>query len=74
VVAVREACNFLGWPTPESHAELVEQRDNLLRALEDVQEQLQEANRELDAVYVLKSKNWSPAKKPGRPKRIEEVA
>jgi hypothetical protein len=72
VVAVREACNFLGWPTPESHAELQAALDAANRELEDTKQQLEEADKELGAVYVLKSRDWTPAKKPGRPKKIEE--
>src|SRR5690349_20195855 len=75
VPALREMCKFMGWPTPESHAELVEQRDNLLSSVADLQEQLQDAHCELDAIHVMRSRGWTPARKPGPKKqRSEEVA
>ena len=67
VVAVREMCRLLGWPTPEQHAEVVAERDTLERDLALAREQLAEADEELGAIHILKGKGYKPAKRPGRP-------
>lgn len=72
--AVREFMRCFGWATPEEHATLQRQTAELASRVVDLEDQLTEASRELDAVYILKSKNWSPAKKPGRPKKQESEA
>jgi hypothetical protein len=72
--AVRKAMRCLGWATPEEHGALQRQTAELASRVVELEEQLTEASRELDAVYILKSKNWSPAKKPGRPKKEHEAA
>ena len=43
------------------------ERDAVQKELEDVQAELAECNRELDAIHVLRGKGYQPEKRRGRP-------
>lgn len=73
VQAVEEMCKLLDWPTPHQHAALQRQTAELASRVVELEDQLTEATRELDAVYILKSKNWTPARKQGRPRKTTET-
>lgn len=66
VEAVRVMARKLDWKGPEDFAEVEREREQLERELEDVRAQLAEADRELSAVYSLKSRGWTTGAKPGR--------
>lgn len=53
VVAVRECVKTLGWPEPETHAELVAAHDALGAELEKANAENADLNRQLDAIDVL---------------------
>lgn len=68
VKSLREMIRFMKWPTPEDYQGLVDEAEGLQRKVVDLEAQLREVDRELDAVEVLKrAPKWSEAKRAGRP-------
>lgn len=74
VEAVEVMARTLGWVGPEDLADRDREVAALERELMDLREQLAEADKELGAVYSLKSKGWTPAAKPGRKPVQREAA
>lgn len=71
-VALREAVRARGWNTQEDYAALKSERDELERELKLAQDQLKDADRQLDAVAVLKRyPDWRQERKPGRPPKAK---
>lgn len=56
-----------GYPTREEHALVLAERDAIQKELEDVQAELRECNRELDAIATLRGRGYQPEKRRGRP-------
>lgn len=75
VVAVREMCKFLGWPTKEDHEETQRALEAALVQVQDLQEQLKALERFKDnAEYTLAVFGKKVQGKPGRPKKEESNA
>lgn len=48
--------------------------ERLERRVADLEAQLAEVDRELDAIHVLKARGYTPARKPGRPSASNKAA
>lgn len=66
-IAVREAARLLGYGSPEDVASLNERIEDLERELSLTKDQLEDADRRLEAVDLLESAGFRARKKPGRP-------
>lgn len=72
--AVREAMKVLGFPAPEEHDALSHQATRLSARVIELEAKLTEQQSYIDSIDVLASAGFRARKKPGRPKRDEEVA
>lgn len=70
VRAVRDLAAFLGFPVPEEHERLAGELEGAVRELAEARAELEELRREVDAIYVMKSRGWKPAGRPGRPPKL----
>jgi hypothetical protein len=59
-----------GFVDPDTHEKLLKAYAVLHEDIAKVKNDLAEANREIDAVHVLRSKGYTSARKPGRPPKI----
>ena len=67
---VKQTARELGMVDPTELEALVEEQ---ARTIEDLKEQLQEADRQLAAIDVLQSHGYTARRKPGRPKTKVEA-
>ena len=70
---VRDMARDLGWFSGEQYAGVVAELEQHERTIDDLRQQLAEADRQLDAIDVLESANYTARKKPGRPKTRQEA-
>lgn len=68
-LAVEEAARLLGFVSAGEHRALRLECDELRSRVEQLEVELVEKNRHLDAIDLLESKGFTARKKPGRPKR-----
>lgn len=69
VVAIREMAALVGLPSREELESVVGERDRLARELEECRAALDAAERLVEAVDVLESRDFRARKKPGRPRK-----
>lgn len=68
------ARNLLGMVSQAEYAELEAKLDKAESDLERAQAEVVEAQRYLDAIDILESKDFRSRRKPGPPKRVEATA
>lgn len=69
VVAVKDMAALIGLPRVEEFEAVVGERDRLARELEECRAALDSAERLVEAVDVLESRDFRARKKPGRPRK-----
>lgn len=71
---VEEAAEQLGWLSPEKHEEMCQNAVIDGERILELEEEIVEANRELDAINVIRSKGWKPQRKSGPKRKTPEEA
>lgn len=76
VVAVREMARVIGDPSREEHADALARIERLEQELEATKNALAEADRLVEAIDVIESRDFRARKKPGRPssRKNDEMA
>lgn len=69
VEAVEQCAQFIGYPSREEHAEALARVEALEAELESTKVALAEADRLVEAIDVIESRDFRARKKPGRPSR-----
>lgn len=69
VCAVKDMAALIGLPRVEEFEAVVGERDRLARELEECRAALDSAERLVEAVDVLESRDFRARKKPGRPRK-----
>jgi hypothetical protein len=72
VVAVEQMARLLGWPSPAEQHDLAEAKRSLEAELTRVREELAEADRVLQAIDTLESRDFRARRKPGRPRNKDK--
>lgn len=74
IVAVREACKVLGWPTQQDHANAIAELERALARVTELEVALDEADRFAESVkWTLGKFGEEVRNKPGRPKKKTET-
>ena len=69
VVAVREMAKLIGLPDAQEHEAAVARVEQLERDLDEARSALAEADRLIEAIDVIESRDFRARKKPGRPRK-----
>ena len=69
-VAVRQCMSLFGFPSPGEYEQAVAERDAIRAELEALKVETRQIRRELDAIDVLESADFTRRKKPGRPPKV----
>lgn len=72
IEAVEQCAQFIGYPTREEHAAAVDRVAVLEAELAQVRAALDEADRVIEAIDVIESRDFRARKKAGRPPRKNE--
>lgn len=70
---VEEMAAKLGWLSPDEAGELRAECDALGGQVLDLEDELARADAALDAIDVIESRDFRARKKPGRPKRRDDL-
>lgn len=68
--AVREAMSALGWPLPNEFRQVKAERDTEMSRNAQLEAEVTDLRRQLEAVHVLKQAGYQPSKKPGPKERV----
>lgn len=74
VVAVREMARLIGFVSGEEHAQVLERAAELAERVLGLEEEIAQADAALEAIDVMESRGFTARRKPGRPRKAEEVA
>jgi hypothetical protein len=74
VVAVEEMARMVGWVPQRERKQVEAERDEALERVAELEAELEDAHRNLDAVDQLVSAGYVSRKKPGRPRKEEVEA
>lgn len=74
VEAVEQCAQFIGYPTREEHADALATVERLEQELESTKNALAEADRLVEAIDVIESRDFRARKKTGRPRKSDELA
>jgi hypothetical protein len=74
VEAVEQCAQFIGYPTKDEHADALARIERLEQELESTKNALAEADRLVEAIDVIESRDFRARKKPGRPRKNDELA
>jgi len=66
VVAAEEMARKLGWQSPEDAQELRDELEAVARERDRLQDEVDDLNRDFEAIDVLQSKGFTTRRKPGR--------
>lgn len=69
VEAVEQCAQFIGYPTREEHAQALEDVASLRAELEQCKAALDSAERIIESIDVIESRDFRARKKTGRPKK-----
>lgn len=69
VEAVEQCAQFIGYPSKAEHEAAVARVAQLERELDDARTALAEADRLIEAIDVIESRDFRARKKPGRPRK-----
>lgn len=67
--AIVDAAKLLGHPSVEEYTAVVHERDRLFARVTELEDELTEASRMVDAIDVIESADFRARKKAGRPKK-----